>query len=143
MRAIADEGQPGRPDRPYTSPPVRVRFPPRDPGDRGDVSASASLLLFGDEQISLPGIHGCAVESRAEPEAESPPAGPRVSQCPGQLCFGHSQMLLDDADPDPRQPSLLPEPPPWDLVERPNAPEAPRPDRAPRIGQEALFPNHG
>ena len=102
------------------------------------VTASASLL-FGDEQISFPGIHSCA----AEPRAESPPAGPGVSQCPGQLCFGPSQMLLDDADPDPRQPSLLPEPPPWDLVERPTAPAVPRPDRAARVGQEALFPATG
>jgi hypothetical protein len=107
------------------------------------VRASASLLLFGDEQISFPGIHPCAAELRAEPGAKSPPAGPGVSQCPGQLCFGPSQMLLEDADPDPRQPSLLPEPPPWDLVERPTAPAAPRPDRAARIGQEALFPTTG
>ena len=100
--------------------------------------ASASLLLFGDEQISFPGIHPCAAESRPEP-----PSGPGLSHCPGQLCFGPSQMLLADADPDPRQPSLLPEPPPWDLVERPTVAAAPRSDRAARIRQEPLFPHHG
>jgi hypothetical protein len=108
--------------------------------------ASASLLLFGDEQISFPGIHRCSTESRAEsraePGAEPALAGPGVSHCPGQLCFGPSQMLLAEADPDPRQPSLLPEPPPWDLVERPAAPVARRSDRAARIGQEPLFPHH-
>jgi hypothetical protein len=108
-----------------------------------NVRASGSLLLFGDEQISFPGIQGCAVESRAEPGAESPLADPGVSQCPGQLCFGPSQMLLADADPDPRQPSLLPEPPPWDLVERPAGPVAPLSDQAARIRQEPLFPHHG
>ena len=47
------------------------------------MSESASLLLFGDEQISFPGIPRCAAEPRAEPlgeseaesGAESPPAG--------------------------------------------------------------------
>jgi hypothetical protein len=52
-------------------------------------------------------------------------------------------MLLADADPDPRQPSLLPEPPPWDLVEHPATPLTPRSDRAARIRQEPLFPHHG
>ena len=42
-----------------------------------------------------------------------------------------------------RRQGLLPEPPPWDLVERPTAPAAPRPDRAARIGQEPLFPTTG
>jgi hypothetical protein len=51
-------------------------------------------------------------------------------------------MLLADADPDPRQPSLLPEPPPWDLVERPAAPVTPRSERAARIRQEPLFRHH-
>jgi hypothetical protein len=112
-----------------------------------NVTASASLLLFGDEQISFPGIDGCAAGSRTGPGAETGAerllAGPGVSHCPGQLCFGPSQMLLADADPDPRQPSLLPVPPPWDLAERPGAPVAPDADRRPRIRQEPLFPHHG
>jgi hypothetical protein len=107
------------------------------------VTASASLLLFGDEQISFPGIHRCATGSRAEPGSESPPPGPGASHCPGQLCFGPSQLLLADVDPDPLQPSLLPDPPPWDLVERRTAPAAPRSDGATRIRQEPLFPQHG
>jgi hypothetical protein len=108
-----------------------------------NVRASGSLLLFGDEQISFPGVHRCAAESTPEPGAEPALAGPGVSHCPGQLCFGPSQMLLADADPDPRQPSLLPDPPPWDLVDRPASPVAPRSDRAARIRQEPLFPHHG
>ena len=107
-----------------------------------NVRASGSLLLFGDEQISFPGFHGCALESMANP-AGDPGAEPGVSHCPGQLCFGPSQMLLADADPDPRQPSLLPEPAPWDLVEHPATPLTPRSDRAARIRQEPLFPHHG
>jgi hypothetical protein len=111
-----------------------------------NVRASGSLLLFGDEQISLPGIHPSGAESRPEPDAEKGAepllAGTGVSHCPGQLCFGPSQMLLADADPDPRQPSLLPEPPPWDLVERPAAPVTPRSERAARIRQEPLFRHH-
>jgi hypothetical protein len=86
------------------------------------VSESASLLLFGDEQISFPGIPRCAPAQSppgppAQPEDEAPPERASVSQCPGQLCLGPSQLLLADADPEPLQPSLLPEPPPWEVVE--------------------------
>ena len=48
---------------------------------------------------------------------ELPPASAGASHCAGQLCLGASQLLLADADPEPLQPSLLPEPPPWELVE--------------------------
>jgi hypothetical protein len=124
-----------------------VRFPGTRPGEEAKVRASVSLLLFGDEQICFPGIDGYAAQSeagsRTEPGAEPPMAGPGVAHCPGQLCFGPSQMLLADADPDPRQPSLLPEPPPWDLVEPLSAPVPPHSDRSPRIRQEPLFPHHG
>ena len=75
---------------------------------------SASLPLFGDEQISFPGIPPCAP---ARPVEEPPPACAGVSHCAGQLCLGASQLLLADADPEPLQPSLLPEPPPWEAVE--------------------------
>jgi len=78
------------------------------------VRESASLLLFGDEQISFPGIPPCAP---ARPVEEPPPACAGVSHCAGQLCLGASQLLLADADPEPLQPSLLPEPPPWEAVE--------------------------
>jgi hypothetical protein len=113
------------------------------------VSESASLLLFGDEQISFPGIPRCAAEPRAEPRgeseaesgAESPPAG--VLLCPGQLCLGPSQLLLADADPEPMQPSLLPEPPPWELVEPSSPRAAHHPDMPARLPQLPLFPRQG
>jgi len=78
------------------------------------VSESASLLLFGDEQISFPGVPPCAPPQR---EDEPPPNRAGTPHCPGQLCLGPSQLLLADADPEPLQPSLLPEPPPWEVVE--------------------------
>jgi len=78
------------------------------------VRESASLLLFGDEQISFPGIPPCVP---AKPVAEPPPASTGVAHCAGQPCLGASQLLLADADPEPLQPSLLPEPPPWESVE--------------------------
>ena len=75
---------------------------------------SASLPLFGDEQISFPGVPPCAPPQR---EDEPPPNRAGTPHCPGQLCLGPSQLLLADADPEPLQPSLLPEPPPWEAVE--------------------------
>ena len=78
------------------------------------MSESASLLLFGDEQISFPGVPPCAPPQR---EDEPPPNRAGTPHCPGQLCLGPSQLLLADADPEPLQPSLLPEPPPWEVVE--------------------------
>ena len=109
------------------------------------MSESASRRLFGDEQISFPGIPRCAAEPRAESGAESgaesPPAG--VLLCPGQLCLGPSQLLLADADPEPMQPSLLPEPPPWELVEPSSPRAAHRPDMPARLPQLPLFPRQG
>jgi hypothetical protein len=77
------------------------------------------MLLFGDEQFSLPGVPRCAQPVAPEPR---PTTGGPFPQCPGQLALGPSQMLLTDADPEPLQASLLPEPPLWDLVDRPATP---------------------
>jgi hypothetical protein len=106
------------------------------------VSESASLLLFGDEQISFPGIPRCGAEG-PDSGAKSPPPGAGIVICPGQLCLGPSQLLLADADPEPLQPSLLPEPQPWELVERPSARAVRRPDVPARLRQLPLFPRHG
>ena len=114
------------------------------------MSESASMLLFGDEQIALPGIPPSAA---SPPVAESPPAQGGIPQCPGQLCLGPLQLLLADADPEPLQPSLLPDPPPWELAEGSGRPEQhpstadgggpaspdPRATRQPQLG---LFPRH-
>jgi hypothetical protein len=69
--------------------------------------------LFGAEQVELPGI---------EPTLwlvalldDGPAEAPEVVQPGGdQLLLGPNQMLLSEAEPDPRQLSLLPDPPPWD-----------------------------
>jgi hypothetical protein len=120
------------------------------------VSESASLLLFGDEQISFPGIPPCAPpRPSARLEDEPPPERAVISQCPGQLCLGPSQLLLADADPEPLQPSLLPEPPPWEVGERPStrrlegrlgrtaaARGASRPGTPARMRQLGLFSRH-
>ncbi|HWD72898.1 MAG TPA: hypothetical protein VG779_10250 [Actinomycetota bacterium] len=120
------------------------------------MSESASLLLFGDEQISFPGIPRCAPPPPApQLEDEPPPSRAGTSHCPGQLCLGPSQLLLVDADPEPLQPSLLPEPPPWEVVEhsstrrfegrlnRTAAARASGPPRTPaRMRQLGLFSRH-
>jgi hypothetical protein len=116
------------------------------------VSESASLLLFGDEQISFPGIPPGVV---SRPVTDPLPAGTGGSQCPGQLCLGPSQLLLTDADPEPLQPSLLPDPPPWELVEGPSdhrleggggtaagGGSTPPETAAARMPQLGLFPRH-
>src|SRR2546425_10980749 len=101
---------------PLYSPPTRVRFPTRDRRRwRANVSESASLLLFGDEQISFPGVPPCAPP---QPEYEPPRNLACIPHCPGQLCLGPSQLLLADPEPQPIQPSLLPEPPPARLGAR-------------------------
>lgn len=115
------------------------------------MSESASLL-FGDEQISFPGILPCAPpRPSARTEDEPPPERAVVSQCPGQLCLGPSQLLLADADPEPLQPSLLPEPAPWEIGERPStrrlgrtaaARGASRPGTPARMRQLGLFSRH-
>lgn len=84
------------------------------------MSAPATPLLFGDEQWSLPGIPRSA--SPPPPKPEPQPVAGTSPVCPGQLALGPGQMLLADADPEPLQPSLLPDPPLWDLVEGPATP---------------------
>jgi hypothetical protein len=124
------------------------------------VSESASLLLFGDEQISFPGVPRCAPPQPLphpppQPEDEPPPSRAGIPHCPGQLCLGPSQLLLADADPEPLQPSLLPEPPPWEDVEhlstrrfegrlnRTAAARGSSPPRTPaRMRQLGLFSRH-
>ena len=116
------------------------------------MSESASLLLFGDEQISFPGVPPCAPPQR---EDEPPPNRAGTPHCPGQLCLGPSQLLLADADPEPLQPSLLPEPPPWEVAEhspprrfegrlnRTAAARGASPPRTPaRMRQLGLFSRH-
>jgi hypothetical protein len=120
------------------------------------VSESTSLLLFGDEQISFPGVPRCAPpQTSPQPEDEPPPERASMVQCPGQLCLGPSQLLLADADPEPLQPSLLPEPPPWEVAEhspprrfegrlnRTAAARGASPPRTPaRMRQLGLFSRH-
>ena len=114
------------------------------------MSESASLLLFGDEQISFPGIPPGAA---SRPVTDPLPVNAGASQCPGQLCLDASQLLLTDADPEPLQPSLLPDPPPWELVEGPpdgrhegrggtaaGAGSTPQETAVPRMPQLGLFP---
>ncbi|MFN2591495.1 MAG: hypothetical protein ABR532_01495, partial [Candidatus Dormibacteria bacterium] len=96
----------------FGSPDEIPRIPRRW---RSTMGASAPLLLFGDEQICFPGIPRCAPP---HPVGEAPPDPAGIGHCPGQLCFGHAQLLLADADPEPLQPSLIPEPPPWEADER-------------------------
>ena len=81
------------------------------------MSAPARLLLFGDEQVPLPGFRGWRLALAPggpgrgpEPDREPPPGD-------GQLTLGHTQLMLDDAEPEPTQPSLLVEPPFWEAVE--------------------------
>jgi hypothetical protein len=101
------------------------------------MSAPASLTLFGDEQISFPGIHRCA----PAPAADDQGAGEPSSPCPGQLAFGGFQLMLADAEPEPCQPSLLPEPLPWELADRsPATPAQKCPDTAQPLRQLRLFP---
>ncbi|HYR61090.1 MAG TPA: hypothetical protein VET24_00405 [Actinomycetota bacterium] len=114
------------------------------------MSAPATLLLFGDEQISFPGIphDGGMQAATREPASASASAlasgdhSPEPARaCPGQLCLGPVQMLLAEADPEPRQPSLLPEPPLWetpDPVHR--VPVQDPPARAAAVRQLHLFP---
>ena len=65
-----------------------------------------------------------------KPDAHSPLGV--VLPGPGQLCLGPNQMLLWDADPEPRQPSLLPDPAPWELA----PPRVPVPPARPRAGEQ-------
>jgi len=75
----------------------------------------ATLRLFGGEQGPLPGMdRGLRILPPEEPDADCPLAV--VLPGPGQLCLGPNQMLLWDADPEPRQPSLLPDPALWELA---------------------------
>lgn len=100
------------------------------------MTAPANLLLFGHQQRGLPGIPtggAPAPASRADAVPEPAPA-PRAP-LPGQLVLGPSQLLLAEVDPEPRQPSLLPEPPPWetvDTVPRIRPAPSPRPRTGPR-----------
>ena len=75
----------------------------------------ATLRLFGGEQGPLPGMdRGLRILPPDEPDTHPPLAV--VLPGPGQLSLGANQMLLWDADPEPRQPSLLPDPAPWELA---------------------------
>lgn len=105
------------------------------------MEAASLLLLFGDEQYALPGIPRCAPSAGALVEEARVSFSPL--QCPGQLALGTSQMLLADADPEPLQPSLLPDPAPWEGAEALGHRSAPAlsPLRTVKpVGQLRLFP---
>jgi len=81
------------------------------------MSAPARLLLFGDEQIPLPGFRGrrpALALVLAPPRCDAEPDLGVVRPGPGQLRLDQAQLLLADAEPEPTQPSLLPEPPFWE-----------------------------
>lgn len=84
------------------------------------MSAPARLLLFGVEQIPLPGFRGRRPALSlvlAAPTGDAEPDPGVVRPQPGQLRLDQAQLLLADAEPEPTQPSLLPEPPFWELAE--------------------------
>jgi len=79
------------------------------------VSAPARLLLFGDEQIPLPGFRRRRPALALASSAGDPEPGIAGGRgCVGQLRLDHTQLLLADSEPEPTQPSLLPEPPFWE-----------------------------
>ena len=79
------------------------------------MSAPARLLLFGDEQFALPGLRGAVPALRLAPLPGGGQLDAGVARpCPGQLRLDHAQLLLADTEPEPTQPSLLPEPPFWE-----------------------------
>lgn len=68
--------------------------------------------LFGPEQPPFAGLDlGVRPVLRLVPAlVEAAPPG----EIPGQLNLSWNQLLLSEAEPEPKQPSLLPEPPPWE-----------------------------
>jgi len=80
--------------------------------------AALATPLFGPEQAPLsgfdPGIRpALRLVGQSETAAPTVPAPP-MPPIPGQLCFSWNQLLLSEVEPEPRQPSLLPEPPLWE-----------------------------
>lgn len=115
--------------------------PDQDPFAGMDLGIRPALRLIdgGADEASAPHQAPGEPTGRALGEAPGEPAGralgeaPAQAPIPGQLCLTWNQMLLSDLEPEPRQPSLLPVPLPWEqeaLPGEPGAPAAPAPGRA-------------
>lgn len=62
-------------------------------------------------------FYDVALDGSWIPAPEDPGQGLAARQaaiCEGQLSFGPEQGVLSEAEPEPQQLALLPEPPPWE-----------------------------
>jgi hypothetical protein len=74
-----------------------------------------------------------------EPQAEPEPGEAAAEPGPDQLSFGENQPAIWDAEPEPRQLALLPDPEPWE-ADRPSPAGAP-PGRLARRRARAAPPD--
>ena len=76
-------------------------------------------------------------------DEEELPEWPLHPVSPDQLSFGANQDTLPEAEEQPTQLSLLPEPPPWETPEAPDPPKRPSGRLARKRARRGITPGQG